>query len=79
MKKAIIIIALSFTIVIAVFVWPSAYRYDRFHETVIKTNRFTGSCYALTKYGWIKLEEPKEHDNLPAPAPGPPAPEKPVY
>ena len=50
---------------VAVFVWPTFYRYDNVSGRqvgyyMIKTNRLTGVSYGLTRTGWHELGMPKE-------------------
>jgi hypothetical protein len=65
-----------------VFVWPTAYRYEKFvvsnRAYLIRISRFNDSAAKLTNEGWVALrprieEKPEQWDGYSAPAP-PPAP-----
>jgi hypothetical protein len=55
----IIIIVISILLLIAVFVWPTRYRYDRMvgangFQTILRTDRFTGETeYFNPSIGWV--------------------------
>jgi hypothetical protein len=73
LRIIITIIVLTILVLFAAFVWPTIYRYDRFFQTVVRTNRFSGESEALTPNGWNTMRrEP------PAPAIAP-APEKSLH
>ncbi len=65
------VIAILLLIIFSIFVWPTAYRYDRFSDTTIRTNRFTGETQMLTFRGWVS---PANHGPAPLPAPLPERP-----
>jgi len=72
------IIVLTILVLFAAFVWPTIYRYDRFHGTVVRINRFTGASEVLSGYGWHKMEEVISAPTaVTAPAPAPEKPMKP--
>lgn len=77
------IIILTIILLIAAFVWPTMYRYDKYHQTIVRTNRFSGESEGLTDRGWVKMRPYKPSvAETPAPAPAPhveylgPLPEK---
>lgn len=64
------------TTILAVFVWPTRYRYDSAGENYLRMDRFTGKIERLTKTGWRPLATsapdaiapPPSHTAIAAPA-----------
>lgn len=64
MKQRAIIatIAAVATLVVALFIWPTLYRYDKVNlpgisGVFVRTNRITGNSQALTSYGWHDMRK----------------------
>jgi hypothetical protein len=68
-KTITITLATLVVALLAVFVWPTAYRYDRTNfvgvsNVLVRTNRFTGNSQSLTPNGWHDMK-PAAPDFIP--------------
>lgn len=69
-KKWILICAIipSLTLLaIAVFVWPTPYKYIEYGSRICRINRFTGDTSMLVPYsGWKDITQPRQSPRLTA-------------
>jgi len=57
-RRLLAILLLLVTSYIAVFVWPTAWRYHQFGKTPMRTNRVTGEVEYLNLQGWQPVLPP---------------------
>ncbi len=78
LKKTAIPAVIVVLVLVAVFVWPTLYKFDKHgpRHQVIKINRITGDVSALTHQGWKNLRPAPQTVAAPA-APESPTPQTP--
>lgn len=55
-RRVAAIIALTVVVSLALFVWPTLYRYDySTRGTLVRTNRLTDQSDVLMNRGWVRL------------------------
>src|SRR5689334_18098252 len=76
--RSLIIAVCALAVSFAIWVWPTAWTYDRIDGRTVRTHRFTGRVQRLTLSGWVgtNREERKETSELPAAPPENPTSEQ---